>query len=369
MLALLYDAGRDPMTADGAALPFLGRSASLSDQVAGVLAERVLAGTWPAGHRIPSEPELVEMFGVSRTVVRDAVRTLAARGLVEVRQGSGTVVRGEPEEPYADALLRSAHPLGRDARRSGEGARGDRPDAVPSARPSSASDDDVARLRAAYADLCAAAEAADWEQRRERPPALPRRARRGRAPAGARGAAAAAAAHHRRHLAAAGSQRARVVGRPVAPADPRGDRGAATRPPRSRRCAATTRCSTGRTTPTCSRGACATCRAESSRFLPNYPAECFEPKAQGRHGHAVEVQRRIEAGEHAVLEIGKRIGVADRVDRHREVRADPGRQYLLTTRAASPRAPDCASKCRAHSLRMLASVWRNVARLAHFLAM
>ena len=86
-------------------LPYLGRTASLSDQVVDVLAEHVLAGTWPAGHRIPSEPELTEMFGVSRTVVRDAVRTLAARGLVEVRQGSGTVVRGEPEEPYAEALL------------------------------------------------------------------------------------------------------------------------------------------------------------------------------------------------------------------------------------------------------------------------
>jgi DNA-binding FadR family transcriptional regulator len=36
-------------------LPFLGRSSSLSDHVAGLLAERVLAGTWPAGHRIPSE--------------------------------------------------------------------------------------------------------------------------------------------------------------------------------------------------------------------------------------------------------------------------------------------------------------------------
>src|SRR4029077_2578938 len=94
-----------PRTQPATTLPFLGRSSSLSDQVAGVLAERVLTGAWPAGHRLPSEPELVETFGVSRSVVRDAVRSLAARGLVEVRQGYGTVVRGEPEEPYADALL------------------------------------------------------------------------------------------------------------------------------------------------------------------------------------------------------------------------------------------------------------------------
>jgi DNA-binding FadR family transcriptional regulator len=149
------------MTADGASLPFLGRPSSLSDQVAGVLAERVLAGTWPAGHRIPSEPELVEMFGVSRTVVRDAVRTLAARGLVDVRQGSGTVVRGEPEEPYADALfdllVRSDVTLA-DLAKAREAV-----DLMLCERAAlERDDDDVARLRAAYTDLCAAEAAADW---------------------------------------------------------------------------------------------------------------------------------------------------------------------------------------------------------------
>ncbi len=122
----------------------------------------MLAGTWPAGHRIPSEPELIEMFGVSRTVVRDAVRTLAARGLVEVRQGSGTVVRGEPEEPYADALLdlliRSDVTLA-DLAKAREAI-----DLMLCERAAvERDDDDVARLRAAYADLCAAEEAADWE--------------------------------------------------------------------------------------------------------------------------------------------------------------------------------------------------------------
>jgi GntR family transcriptional repressor for pyruvate dehydrogenase complex len=128
-------------------LPFLGRSSSLSDQVAGVLAERVLAGTWPAGHRIPSETELVETFGVSRSVVRDAVRTLAARG--------------EPEEPYADALfdllVRSDVTLG-DLAKAREAV-----DLMLCERAAAERDeDDVARLRAAYADLCSAEQAADW---------------------------------------------------------------------------------------------------------------------------------------------------------------------------------------------------------------
>ena len=149
------------MTSDGTTLPFLGRQSSLSDQVAGVLAERVLAGTWPAGHRIPSEPELVEMFGVSRTVVRDAVRTLAARGLVDVRQGSGTVVRGEPEEPYADALLDLL--IRTDVTLADLAKAREAIDLMLVARAAEErSDHDLERLRASYADLCRAEAAADW---------------------------------------------------------------------------------------------------------------------------------------------------------------------------------------------------------------
>ncbi len=42
------------------------------------------------GERLPREDDLAQRFGVSRTVVREAMRVLSARGLVEVRQGSGT---------------------------------------------------------------------------------------------------------------------------------------------------------------------------------------------------------------------------------------------------------------------------------------
>lgn len=46
------------------------------------------------GASIPSESELIERFGVSRVVVREAVKTLAARGLVQVRQGKRPTVKG-----------------------------------------------------------------------------------------------------------------------------------------------------------------------------------------------------------------------------------------------------------------------------------
>jgi GntR family transcriptional regulator, transcriptional repressor for pyruvate dehydrogenase complex len=89
------------------------------------------------------------------------VRTLAARGLVEVRQGSGTVVRGEPEEPYADALfdllIRSDVTLA-DLAKARVAV-----DLMLCERAAVSRDhDDIARLRAAYSDLCEAEGTADW---------------------------------------------------------------------------------------------------------------------------------------------------------------------------------------------------------------
>ena len=46
------------------------------------------------GSQLPGERELAEQFGVSRVVVREATRYLESRGVVEVRHGSGTYVRG-----------------------------------------------------------------------------------------------------------------------------------------------------------------------------------------------------------------------------------------------------------------------------------
>jgi DNA-binding FadR family transcriptional regulator len=93
-----------------------GKRAKLADQVAAALEQRILDGTLAPGDRLPIEFALAEEFNVSRTVVRDAVRALATRRLVDVRQGLGTVVTAPSPEGYADAalmlLLRSACTLG-----------------------------------------------------------------------------------------------------------------------------------------------------------------------------------------------------------------------------------------------------------------
>lgn len=70
----------------------LVRAERLSDVVANQLLESIVSQRMTAGSRLPSERELGEQFHVSRTVVREAVRHLAAKGVLEVRSGSGARV-------------------------------------------------------------------------------------------------------------------------------------------------------------------------------------------------------------------------------------------------------------------------------------
>jgi GntR family transcriptional repressor for pyruvate dehydrogenase complex len=60
----------------------------VTSQIEGLMVERKLQ----PGDRLPSERELARQFGVSRTVVREAVRALVAKSLLEVRPGSGTII-------------------------------------------------------------------------------------------------------------------------------------------------------------------------------------------------------------------------------------------------------------------------------------
>jgi DNA-binding FadR family transcriptional regulator len=77
------------------------RSASIANGVE----ELILRGDLARGQRLPTEAELGEVLGVSRSVIRDAVRMLAARGLLEVRQGHGTVVAPPSDETFANAMV------------------------------------------------------------------------------------------------------------------------------------------------------------------------------------------------------------------------------------------------------------------------
>jgi GntR family transcriptional repressor for pyruvate dehydrogenase complex len=72
--------------------------------------ERLILEKLKAGDKLPSERELAEMLQVSRGSIRDAIRGLELMGLVEPRQGAGTIVRERtaesPVNPFATALER-----------------------------------------------------------------------------------------------------------------------------------------------------------------------------------------------------------------------------------------------------------------------
>jgi DNA-binding FadR family transcriptional regulator len=72
--------------------PNRGNVGSLSRQLVELLSERIQNGELKAGDRFPTEIELIEQYRVSRTVVREAVSSLKADGLVETRHGIGTFV-------------------------------------------------------------------------------------------------------------------------------------------------------------------------------------------------------------------------------------------------------------------------------------
>lgn len=66
---------------------------TMPDRVTQALLELIRSGAYPAKSRLPSEAEMAQRFGVSRTVIREAVSRLKSEGLVESRQGAGVFVR------------------------------------------------------------------------------------------------------------------------------------------------------------------------------------------------------------------------------------------------------------------------------------
>jgi DNA-binding FadR family transcriptional regulator len=85
-----------------------GIKKSLADQVADQLRVQIEGGDYAPGDKLPTEPVLVEKFGFSRTVVREAIAALRADGLLESRQGSGVFVLGPKPSPEGLVLFTDA---------------------------------------------------------------------------------------------------------------------------------------------------------------------------------------------------------------------------------------------------------------------
>jgi GntR family galactonate operon transcriptional repressor len=70
---------------------------TMSSQIEKSLGMRIVSGEFLPGHALPIESELCELYGVSRTTIREAVKGLAAKRLVEVSPKVGTRIRAFAE--------------------------------------------------------------------------------------------------------------------------------------------------------------------------------------------------------------------------------------------------------------------------------
>lgn len=79
----------------------LGARPKLSENVAAQLRELIQQGDLEPGAQLPTESAMVEQFGVSRTVIREAVSALSVDGLVKAQQGRGVFVADDPsQQPF-----------------------------------------------------------------------------------------------------------------------------------------------------------------------------------------------------------------------------------------------------------------------------
>ncbi len=80
------------------------QSAKVFERVAEQIEKRILEGELRKGDRLPTERELAEQFQVSRTAVREAMKSLAQKGLIDMRPGRGTIVIDGAREAMQNSI-------------------------------------------------------------------------------------------------------------------------------------------------------------------------------------------------------------------------------------------------------------------------
>lgn len=75
---------------------------SVTQQTAQIMRDGILGGKWPEGTQMPSQRELCETLGVSRTALREAMTTLEALGYLSIEVGRGVFVRPGTDWPSAE---------------------------------------------------------------------------------------------------------------------------------------------------------------------------------------------------------------------------------------------------------------------------
>ncbi len=80
------------------------QTSRLYEQIVQQIEESILKGAFKTGDQLPAERELAEQFGVSRTAVREAVKALREKGLVEAYPGRGTFITNGTSQAIRQSL-------------------------------------------------------------------------------------------------------------------------------------------------------------------------------------------------------------------------------------------------------------------------
>lgn len=86
----------------------LAKPQRFGDLVAEEVVRSLARGDYAAGDRLPTEPRLQESYGVSRTVLREALKFVEGRGMITIRQGRGAVVQPVRSWDLLDPLVLSS---------------------------------------------------------------------------------------------------------------------------------------------------------------------------------------------------------------------------------------------------------------------
>ncbi len=82
----------------------IGSSQLLSSKIEASIEKAILEKRYVTGQKLPTESEFCELFSVSRTAVREALRRLSAKGLIDIRKGSGAYVTELSKEQALESL-------------------------------------------------------------------------------------------------------------------------------------------------------------------------------------------------------------------------------------------------------------------------
>src|SRR5580765_512084 len=80
------------------------KTSRLYEQIVQQVEESILKGQLKPGDQLPAERDLAQSFGVSRTAVREAMKTLSEKGLVEAYSGRGTFVTNRTSRAMRQSL-------------------------------------------------------------------------------------------------------------------------------------------------------------------------------------------------------------------------------------------------------------------------